>query len=1288
MASLELLVTESNTKKRKLSANETVDFLSVRIGASNLELKESSGAFDLSGKDLTNINNTRSAKFVSKQATFSFTGDFTAGSSVITNVVGTLPSAADQANYIFVIRKPGYMNFSGIQDFSVPGQLTTSDNAANSGVGISFEAIAGTFVTSDERAADTGSIILISGDSTTSGQSGVVYLDAGATVETSATVTSQGINYSSGTTIGDSANETSIHIIVDETIAAQSSGALKVGSNYTIISGSSGANFASFGAGTNNPAVGSYFTATSSGTPTYGNYSIQQVGILAPQSSGSVSNGSSYIILSGTTGDFSNVGGLVNPAVGTAFRATNNNVPTSYGDYSIQRIIVSQLGGRLQLRITGNLTRDQLLAAINAGFGVTHSFVATTAGGSNDVQLPGFTYLGGAKAKGGILIGDDSPLNTGRTYIGTSTNILSSDSGFATIRTKNVSGATSSANIFFTSGDAFGSGSTGSLSIRSQDPTGIGGSGGIFFRSGNVRGGVASGNMTITSGATQGMSVANSGPTSVSTGAIGGAAGNSGNLSLNSGAINAGVATATSGLVSLTSGSINLSISTASSGNLNINSGNNSSTSSGGTGTVTFASGVLTQAGSGTTGNVNINSGGKTNASSSGNTGGVFIRSGNHSGTGQSGTVDIRSGTTTTGNTQGVALASGSASAGGSTGQLTLNTGTANGSGASGNIEFASGNTVNGGSGYLHAYTGFVSGTGNSGDAFLSTGGTQSGNSGPSSLTTGQSVTGSSGNGNFFTGNVSGGTNNSGNINIGTGTSFGGTSGSIFANTGSAAGSLNSGSVGVASGSVVNGLSGSVNITSGQATGSGNSGTAGFGSGGVTGSGNSGYNLFGSGNVVTGASGQTDLRTGNVTGGTQSSGQIIISTGTANTNSNTGQTYIVSGNATGTGNSGATTLRTGNAVNGNSGSVYVQAGDNTGTSGFGGQANLIGGNITGANIGGVSGWLHANSGDVTNASSTASSAEAVFRSGDVAGSGFSAQVLIRTGNTQSGNSGDLNLQTGTSVSGTRGLINLTSRGLQVNSSNYVSINATENIILNHGTGSNGIYVIGGGTIGSGNIALQLQSKDDTISGQTVHGSIRAVTHNDKVHVGIKAGDDSPTVTAGNLVLAAGFASNGANNGGDVYIASGGHSSTGNGGNIKLVLNGGTKGKIYLQDGSEGTVGHVWTQTHADGRSAWQAAPGGLTTSIKTANYTAVNNDQILGDTSGGAFTVTLPPTPTLGMKVKIVDMGGTWATNNLTVDRNGENIQGAAANLILNVDNSWAELVYSNSTRGWLVITQ
>jgi hypothetical protein len=69
--------------------------------------------------------------------------------------------------------------------------------------------------------------------------------------------------------------------------------------------------------------------------------------------------------------------------------------------------------------------------------------------------------------------------------------------------------------------------------------------------------------------------------------------------------------------------------------------------------------------------------------------------------------------------------------------------------------------------------------------------------------------------------------------------------------------------------------------------------------------------------------------------------------------------------------------------------------------------------------------------------------------------------------------------------------------------------------------------------------------------------------------------------------------------------------------------------------------------------------------VKTANYTAVAGDKIAADTTGGAFTVTLPATPADGDSVEIIPARGTFATNNLTVARNGENIDGAAANLIL-----------------------
>jgi len=88
---------------------------------------------------------------------------------------------------------------------------------------------------------------------------------------------------------------------------------------------------------------------------------------------------------------------------------------------------------------------------------------------------------------------------------------------------------------------------------------------------------------------------------------------------------------------------------------------------------------------------------------------------------------------------------------------------------------------------------------------------------------------------------------------------------------------------------------------------------------------------------------------------------------------------------------------------------------------------------------------------------------------------------------------------------------------------------------------------------------------------------------------------------------------------------------------------------------------------------------------KTAAYSANSNEIIPSDTSGGSFTITLPLTPTHGDIVKIPDAGGTFAANNLTVDRNGKNINGVAANLILDIDWSVTELQYLNPTDTWVV---
>lgn len=88
---------------------------------------------------------------------------------------------------------------------------------------------------------------------------------------------------------------------------------------------------------------------------------------------------------------------------------------------------------------------------------------------------------------------------------------------------------------------------------------------------------------------------------------------------------------------------------------------------------------------------------------------------------------------------------------------------------------------------------------------------------------------------------------------------------------------------------------------------------------------------------------------------------------------------------------------------------------------------------------------------------------------------------------------------------------------------------------------------------------------------------------------------------------------------------------------------------------------------------------------KTANYTAINLDRLECDTTGGAFTITLPPTPTAGDKVTIWDGGATvsaggFGTNNLTVARNGSTIHGLSEDAVIRTKGLAVVFEYINST--------
>lgn len=119
--------------------------------------------------------------------------------------------------------------------------------------------------------------------------------------------------------------------------------------------------------------------------------------------------------------------------------------------------------------------------------------------------------------------------------------------------------------------------------------------------------------------------------------------------------------------------------------------------------------------------------------------------------------------------------------------------------------------------------------------------------------------------------------------------------------------------------------------------------------------------------------------------------------------------------------------------------------------------------------------------------------------------------------------------------------------------------------------------------------------------------------------------------------------------------------------------------------SAGAVGNVLTSNGTVWTSAALPA-GGLTYVVKTANYTTQDKEGVLANTTGGAFTVTLPATPAVGAQVVVADAGGVWATNNLTIGRNGSTISNLAEDLICNINGASVQLVYDGTT--WEIYAQ
>ena len=114
--------------------------------------------------------------------------------------------------------------------------------------------------------------------------------------------------------------------------------------------------------------------------------------------------------------------------------------------------------------------------------------------------------------------------------------------------------------------------------------------------------------------------------------------------------------------------------------------------------------------------------------------------------------------------------------------------------------------------------------------------------------------------------------------------------------------------------------------------------------------------------------------------------------------------------------------------------------------------------------------------------------------------------------------------------------------------------------------------------------------------------------------------------------------------------------------------------------SGATINNQGTATNfgATGSASWD------TTKITADPGPAVAGVGYFTDTSGSAFNVTLPASPSAGAVIAVADYANNWGTNAVTLLRNGSNIEGAASDFICNQSGAAITFVYVDATKGWV----
>lgn len=137
---------------------------------------------------------------------------------------------------------------------------------------------------------------------------------------------------------------------------------------------------------------------------------------------------------------------------------------------------------------------------------------------------------------------------------------------------------------------------------------------------------------------------------------------------------------------------------------------------------------------------------------------------------------------------------------------------------------------------------------------------------------------------------------------------------------------------------------------------------------------------------------------------------------------------------------------------------------------------------------------------------------------------------------------------------------------------------------------------------------------------------------------------------------------------------------------------GSGAPIHLFHGFRGIRTYVQIPTISKSNIAstsGSSGSGGMITDLvtKVSSFSiAASTDfnAYLVDTTNNTITATLPASPSNGQRIKIIDIGNNLSTNNLTINRNNNTIQGDASDLTVAIDRSAIELMFV-STYGWVL---